>query len=113
MWPLENILAMNREARIDEPVNSDGLPYEHLRVKSDPVKAFLRRKALLPTGTPRGQYFYESLDGRLRRISRNGAAMFVNGMLPVTYEIWNDDGVKILVGDDVHTLYWRDEDVTT
>jgi hypothetical protein len=113
MWPLENILAMNREARIDEPVNSDGLTYKHLRVKSDPVKAFLRRKALMPNqGIPGGQYYYESLDGTIRKTTSENAAAFINGLIPVTYEAWGT-GVKINVGEDVHTLYWSDEDDTT
>lgn len=97
MWPLENILAMNEG--------------EDTRVKSDPVKAFLRRKALAKSA-PRGQYYYESLDGRLKKMTSSGAKMFFDGMLPIIYEVWegHDNGVKMTIGGDVHTIYWEDNE---
>jgi hypothetical protein len=110
MWSLPEILEMNREPRLGEPTNRDGLPIPKRRGDTvDPVKGFLRRKALFGGKAPRGTYIYISPGGTFYTYSRHDVTLFMASVSPVTFESYCG-GVKINLGNH-YTLYWFDEEV--
>ncbi len=102
MWPLEHIIAMNTPDGPDPRTGRQG---------NDPLRGFLRRKALAEGYAPKGMYHYECFDGTLLEIDRAHAASFMNGLLPVKYSTFDLDSgtIKIDVGG-ANTLYWRDDE---
>ncbi len=104
MWPLEVTIAMNRE--------HDPIDPRQGRQGADPVRGFLRRKALLHGGFPKGEYQYVELDGQMHKIAWHTVAMLESLMLPFDYQESDSPAwtIKIDIGNGTHTIYWRDYD---
>jgi hypothetical protein len=105
MWPLEVIIEMNRVARPGEPTTSDNLPIPKRRdYRVDPVKGFLRRKALLGGKAPRGTYLHV-VAGMVERIPRHNMTNLFTSDVPISFDSFRGE-VLILIPQD--TIYWRE-----
>ena len=109
MYSLPEILDMNREVTdIKEPVTRMGTPRMAARTSDDPVKAFLKRKALLGDGVPRGDWLY----GDMHPFSPIMANTMLRSHMTVEYYPWQGTktGVMMKVGN-YYTLYWIDPEM--